>query len=262
MQYHKHLYPGFAKRFRTKGYYNETRQTNEKGSYVSYLQWRFADFRNYKEKLAKRRENSQNENDFVSGIVNCFDSVITALDCYINSLIDIGLNWKTLSLWEQHNIRRIIGDVSGVLAAFVGSFLIYLGWDDDEIKESKVLSSALYLFDRLLTETIAYNFGMYSELGTLYSSPIAASGLPVDMLTFANILRKDMFDENYDYHYDRGIYKGQSRYRVLIDRNIPLIRQYKRLERIGKSNAYYRVGEKNISTRVSKNLARKINPND
>ena len=262
MQYHKHLYPGFAKRFRTKGYYNETRQTNEKGSYVSYLQWRFADFKNYKEKLAKRREDNQNENDFVSGIVNCFDSIITALDCYVSSLIDIGLNWKTLSLWEQHNIRRIIGDVSGVLAAFVGSFLIYLGWDDDEIKESKVLSSALYLFDRLLTETIAYNFGMYSELGTLYSSPIAASGLPVDILTFANILRKDMFDENYDYHYDRGIYKGQSRYRVLIDRNIPLIRQWKRLERIGKSNAYYRVGEKNISTRVSKNIARKINPND
>ena len=262
MQYHKHLYPGFAKRFRTKGFYNETRGTNEKGSYISYFDWRFAEFRNYKDKLAKRKENNLSENNFFSGVLNAYDSIITALECYIDSWINIGLNWKTLSLWEQHNVQRIFGDAAGVLAAFLGSFLIYLGWDDDEIKESKVLSSTLYLFDRLLTETIAYNFGMYSEMGTLYSSPIAAAGLPTDILTFMDVLRKDMFDENYNYHYDRGIYKGQSRYKVLIERNIPLIRQYKRLERIGKSNAYYRVGEKNISTRVSKNFARKFNPND
>lgn len=30
MQYHKHLYPGFKKRYRWNGYYNETLGTVEK----------------------------------------------------------------------------------------------------------------------------------------------------------------------------------------------------------------------------------------
>jgi len=260
MQYHKHLYPGFMKRYRVRGYYNESRGTNEKGSYISFVQWLFSDFKNYKKTRAER---ISDHGDDINKLESAYESVKTVITCLANSIIDLKLNYKSLPVWEQRNIQRVYGDLCGVAAAFVFSFLLYLGWDDDEIKENNVLSSSLYIFDRLLTETIAYSpTGAYSEAKVLYSSPIAGAGGIQDLFKLVNLTYKYFTDSDFNPEYDRGIYKGRNKFGVIIEKNIPAYRQYQRFKRMGKSNNYYRVGESNVSTKLAKNLARKINPDD
>ena len=260
MQYHKHLYPGFMKRYRVKGYYNESRGTNEKGSYTSFVQWLFSDFKNYKKTRAER---ISDHGDDISKLVSAYESVKTVINCLANSMIDLKLNYKSLPVWEQRNIKRVYGDLCGIAAAFVFSFLLYLGWDDDEIKENNFVASALYIFDRLLTETIAYSpTGAYSEAKVLYSSPVAGAGGIQDLFKLVDLTYKYFTDSDFNPEYDRGIYKGRNKFGVIIEKNIPAYRQYQRFRRMGKSNNYYRVGESNVSTKLAKNLAREINPND
>lgn len=255
MQYHKHIYPGLMKRWRTNGYYNELRGTFEKGSYISFVQWIFSDFKNYKENLAKNKEAHENS-------IAAIESIRTVLQCLVNSFIDLSLNWKTLPLWEQRNIKRVYGDLCGVAASWLISFLIYLGWDDDEIKESPVLGSMLYLADRLLTETIMYTpTGLISEGKVLYKSPIAGAGGPQDLIKLVEYTKDYLFDEDFKVKYDRGTYKDMNKFGVLILKRTPIARQVLRFSTINKSNQYYRTGENNVSTKLIKNIVRHFQDN-
>lgn len=254
MQYHKHIYPGIMKRWRTNGYYNELRGSFEKGSYISLIQWIFSDFKNYKDNLAKNKENHTN--------INAIESIRTVMQCIVNSLIDLNINWKSLPLWEQRNISRVKGDLAGVAASWLLSFLIYLMWDDDEIKENNTIGSCLYLIDRLLTETIMYTpTGMISEAKVLYRSPVAGAGGIEDIFHIMKLTGQYLFDDDFNPYYDRGTYKGMNKFGVTILKGTPIARQILRFSTMGKSNNYYRVGENNVSNKLIKNIVRNAQEN-
>ena len=90
----------------------------------------------------------------------------------------------------------------------------------------------------------------------------AGAGGIQDLFKLVNLTYKYFTDSDFNPEYDRGIYKGRNKFGVIIEKNIPAYRQYQRFKRMGKSNNYYRVGESNVSTKLAKNLARKINPDD
>lgn len=50
MQYHKHIVPGFMKHFRKDGYFNEERETIEKGCYISLIDFLSLNMRAVKNK--------------------------------------------------------------------------------------------------------------------------------------------------------------------------------------------------------------------
>ena len=61
--------------------------------------------------------------------------------------------------------------------------------DDDDEKESEFIATALYISDRLLSESQIYApWGLISEASTLWSSPIAATNGPEDLLKGPNII--------------------------------------------------------------------------
>lgn len=254
MQYHKHLYPGIMKRYRGlfgSGYYNEMRGGVAYGSYVSLAKFISTDFRKLKFK---------NDNHEFIGILNSIKNIAQAT---IDTATNIGLNWATMAEWEKRNCRRALGDLAGVAAALLSAILLHAFTDDDELKDSDTLSTALYLIDRLNTEASMYTpWGMTTEIKTLYSSPIAMTNLPEDILKSLEYSVRWIFDEDFDPNYTTGQYVGQNKIAVRLKRNIPMYRVYDRLNHMAQNNQYYRIGDNNWNIKLSKNIANFVSPED
>lgn len=252
MQYHKHIYPGIMKRFRVKGYYNEQLNTTEMGSYVSLVRFLSREFRGIDDKISKRKNDGDTE-----AIASIQEVAKAALDTIIN----IRTNWNLMPEWERNAVKRCLGDLYGVVSAMLMGIAIYAMTDDDDEKESEFIATALYISDRLLSESQMYTpWGLVSEASTLWSSPIAATNGPEDLLKGIGFLTQWMFDEDFNPTYKTGIYAGQNKEWVLLKRNIPLYRVIDRLSSMTKNNSYYRINEKSLNMKLSKLIADEINP--
>ncbi len=252
MQYHKHIYPGVMKRFRSRGYYNEQTNTVEIGSYTSLVDFLSKEFRNVVSDAKK-------QGDGYVGIAVA--SVQNTFKAIINTIINIETNWNLMSPWEHNAVKRCLGDLYGILSALLLGVTIYAMTDDDDEKESNIVATGLYLADRLLSESQMYTpWGLYSEGKTLWSSPIAAYNGPSDLIKIMDYTARWLFDEDFDPVYSTGIYKGRNKIDVLVKRNIPLYRVIERLNNMTKNNSYYRINEKALNMKISKYIADQINP--
>lgn len=252
MQYHKHLYPGIMKRFRWKGYYNEQTNTVEIGSYAALVRLLGREFRGLNDNISKRKDAGENE-----AIASVRETAKAALDAILN----IKTNWALMPQWERNAVKRCLGDLYGIASAILMGIAIYAMTDDDDEKESEFIATALYISDRLLSESQMYTpWGLVSEASTLWSSPIAATNGPEDLLKGLGFLVQWMFDEDFDPTYKTGLYAGQNKGWVLLKRNIPLYRVIDRLSNMTKNNSYYRINEKSLNMRFSKIIADEINP--
>ena len=254
MQYHKHLYPGIMKRYRGllgSGYYNELRGGVAYGSYVSLAKFLSTDFR----RIQFKDENG----DFVGVLISIQNIAQATIDTFTN----MSLNWGTMAEWEKRNCRRALGDLAGVAAALLSAILLHAFTDDDELKDSDTLSTALYLIDRLNTEASMYTpWGLVTETKTLYSSPIAMTNLPEDILKSLEYSVRWIFDDDFNIDYPSGQYAGQNKIAVRLKRNIPIYRVYDRLSHMAQNNQYYRIGDNNWNIKLSKNIANFINPEE
>lgn len=149
MQYHKHLYPGFKKRYRWNGYYNETLGTIEKGSYTSLYDYLTIPF----------KETNVGEVNNVSDVLKAFQTYGKNL---LSFAVNFKLNYELLPEHEKANIRRNLGDLLYVGAAIIGAIAITgMGGDDDE---GIIYNLMLYHADRLASEAASFTpFGAYAE---------------------------------------------------------------------------------------------------
>lgn len=253
MQYHKHIYPGIMRRWRTNGYYNEQRGSMERGSYISLAKYLSTDFDGIINRI-KTRQADNNENIALASIKEVIKSSI-------DTVLNFNVNWKLLPEWERRNIKRNLGDLYGIMSALFMSMCIYMMTDDDDLKESELLATSLYMTDRLLSEAQMYTpWGLSTEAKTMWSSPIAVMNTPQDLIQSAAWLIKLMYDDEFDPNYTTGLYKGQNRFAVKLKRNIPVLRVYDRLSHMTKNNSYYRIDDNALNLKVAKNIADSINP--
>ena len=247
MQYHKHIYPGMMKRFRTKGYYNESRSSIEKGSYISLYNLLSTEFKDIK---------GGNPNE--TSVMNSIQNVLKAS---VDTILNLRLNYKSMPVWERNNMRRALGDLLGITSAFLLAIGIHLMTDDDDIKDSETLSTILYLADRLNSESSMYTpTGLISEAGTLWSSPLAAQNGPKDLLKALAITGRILFDEDYNPNYTTGLYKGENKLAILAYRNTPIYRVKHRLSTMTKNNNYYKINENALNIKFARAIADAINP--
>ena len=256
MQYHKHLYPGIMKRFRVNGMFNETRGTIDFGSYISAFK--------LAANVAKDVFNPAAQATFAE---TTEEDAIKSFGTFASRVFDIAniisFEWHLLPTWEKNNIKRCIGDLCGIGAAFLLAFAIYLMTDDDDLKDDNFIGSCLYIADRLLTESKMYTItGLYSEGATLWSSPIAGLSTIKDLFKVVDLGTKYLIDPSFEVVYPNGLYKGKNKFGVVIQRNIPGYRIIKRIENIAKNNNYYRLNESTVSTRLAKTLADEITEED
>ena len=254
MQYHKHIWPGIMKHWRNRGYWNEYRGTRERGMYTDL----FAYFSHSLHLVDEWKKSAKvPENGFVDNFVNSLKSLGT-----IGS--ELKLNWQLMPTEQRNNMARIFGELAGLSAVFLTGMLVYSLYDDEEeVHNSAFASNAIYLADRLASEIIMYNgYGSWQEVQTLWSNPVAGGAFFADALKAATLTMEFMIDPDFDSTYDKGPYKGMSKWEVLARRNFWLTRLGLRFTTIGANNKYYRIGNKSIILNASKKAVGFDNPND
>ena len=234
MQFHKHLVPGFQKRFGYRlghfdGIYNETRESISKGTYVSLGEFIVMPFKKYYEL------NDSNELQAVrtlQGIAKGYADFVANLTTYYNILPE----------YDKANIRRCLGEWIAITKA-VALFVVGKLMLDDDDDSTQVADYILYSADRLMSETIQYTpWGLANEGKKLYSQPVAALSIAQDNLRLLGALCSYIITGNPDdLYYNSGSYSGENKLVVNFFKQVPLVNQIIKHERLGANNSYYKV---------------------
>lgn len=234
MQFHKHLVPGFQKRFGYRlghfdGIYNETRESISKGTYVSLGEFIAMPFKKYYEL------NDSNELQAVrtlQGIAKGYADFVANLTTYYNILPE----------YDKANIRRCLGEWIAITKA-VALFVVGKLMLDDDDDSTQVADYILYSADRLMSETIQYTpWGIVNEGKKLYSQPVAALSIAQDNLRLLGALCSYIITGNSDdLYYNSGSYSGENKLVVNFFKQVPLVNQIIKHERLGANNSYYKV---------------------
>ena len=234
MQFHKHLVPGFQKRFGYRlghfdGIYNETRESISKGTYVSLGEFIAMPFKKYYEL------NDSNELQAVrtlQGIAKGYADFVANLTTYYNILPE----------YDKANIRRCLGEWIAITKA-VALFVVGKLMLDDDDDSTQVADYILYSADRLMSETIQYTpWGIVNEGKKLYSQPVAALSIAQDNLRLLGALCSYIITGNPDdLYYNSGSYSGENKLVVNFFKQVPLLNQIIKHERLGANNSYYKV---------------------
>lgn len=234
MQFHKYLVPGYQKRFGYRlghfdGIYNETRESISKGTYVSLGEFIAMPFKKYYEL------NNSNELQAVrtlQGIAKGYADFVANLTTYYNILPE----------YDKANIRRCLGEWIAITKAVALSVVGKLMLDDDD-DSTQVADYILYSADRLMSETIQYTpWGLANEGKKLYSQPVAALSIASDNLKLLEACCSYIITGNPDdLYYNSGTYSGENKLKVNIMKQIPLVNQIIKHQRLGANNSYYKV---------------------
>lgn len=234
MQFHKHLVPGYQKRFGYRlghfdGIYNETRESISKGTYVSLGEFIIMPFKKYYEL------NNSNELQTVrtlQGIAKGYADFVANLTTYYNILPE----------YDKANIRRCLGEWIAIIKA-VALFVVGKLMLDDDDDSTQVADYILYSADRLMSETIQYTpWGLANEGKKLYSQPVAALSIASDNLKLLEACCSYIITGNPDdLYYNSGTYSGENKLKVNIMKQIPLVNQIIKHQRLGANNSYYKV---------------------
>lgn len=235
MQFHKHLVPGFQKRFGYRlghfdGIYNETRETINKGSYVSLAEFITFPVRKYYElNNSNELEAVRTLQGIAKGYVDFFGNFVT----YYNVLPE----------YDKANLRRCLGEWIAVTKA-VALFVVGKLMLDDDDESTQIADYVLYSADRLMSETIQYNpWGMMNEGQKLYSQPVAAFSIANDNLKLLGACCSYIFTGDAD----DLLYQFETYLKVNLLKQVPVVNQIRKHERLGANNSYYKVRQSPFS---------------
>lgn len=251
MQFHKHIWPGIMKHWRRRGFWNEYRGTNERGTYADIISW----IKHSATIAEKWNQSRKDKNPFITSIIKAMTGIFTIPR-------NMKLAYELMPRWKINNMKRTLAElyvIAGCLVAFMAVFAS--GGDDDKLNEDLFLSSCVYLVDRLVSEVIMYNpYGATMEAATLWRNPVAGGALYTDAIAAANLALEWMLDPDFSDVYERGPYKGESKLRLLLRRNLWLTRIFDRVKHIGINNRYYRVGNKGLLQKSAKHFVENHEP--
>lgn len=234
MQYHKHIYPGILKHWRRKGYFNEQTGDNRVGCGPALMDFLTMPIRQYNERH-KLLDDKQLE--ALEGTQNLFAA-------YVNFAENIRVNWEALPEYQKAAIRRTAGDIFGALSSITVAIGTNIVWDDKDKDKMLLPNLMLYSADQLATESMMYNpIFLPNNAKQLWSSPIAMMNMPNDIINSLNLVANAMFDDEFDYNYTTGRYKGENKFKVKLMRQVPIYRAYNNLATLDKSNSYYHYGQ-------------------
>lgn len=251
MQYHKHIYTGALKHFRVNGYYNESRESIERGFYVSLWDFATTEFRGLTQR-AKAKANDDGTNLFIAGV----QQVCRA---FIDTFLNYKFNYATMSNAERANVRRALGELTGIAYGLLGGIAAscaLLATDDDDETAKIIANLALYQADRLSSETIMYNIGAVSEFDKLWSSPVALGQSFKDIQSAFGFIAKYFIEgDEFNPNYTTGLYKGENKLAVYVKRQIPIYRGINRIMQLDQNNKYYKLTENMLGIIPTQSIA-------
>ena len=239
MQYHKHLPIGFAKRYRSKGYFNEERGTREKGSYVSILDFIKIPVKRHQTILALNDE----EVEAVEGVQNlCKD--------FLDFVFHWRIAYNTMPEYDKANVRRALADFHAMFGALFACVALKMAATDDD-KNRWWYNFAFYQTDRLASESSQYMpWVIPSEAKKFFGNPIAGFKEVDDMLNTVSALTQMIMGtvglSDFEPVYDSGTNAGRYKLAVYVERNIPFWR--------GIRSAYVDINDNNKAYKAGKNV--------
>ena len=251
MQYHKHIYTGALKHFRVNGYYNESRESIERGFYVSLWDFATTEFKGLTDRT-KAKANEDGTNLFIAGV----QQVCRA---FIDTFLNYKFNYATMSNAERANVRRALGELTGIAYGLLGGIAAscaLLAADDDDETAKIIANLALYQADRLSSETIMYNIGAVSEFDKLWSSPVALGQSFKDVQSAFGFIAKHLIEgDEFNPNYTTGLYKGENKLAVYVKRQIPIYRGINRIMQLDQNNKYYKLTENMLGIIPTQSIA-------
>lgn len=233
-QFHKHIIPGWAKRYGYifgKGIYNEAREAVDKGSYISLYEFLKTPFIN--------KFNKSEITEEVKGV--------EAWRNFGNNIGNFLVNWKIyyniLPEYDKANLRRTAAEICGTISAmllFIGARMM---WDERE-EDTQLADYLIYTSDRLASEIQQYTpVGAIQEGKKLYSNPLAAFANVKEAFNMFGAITDYMFtgDEN-SLYYQSGTNVGKNKLTYNLQKQVPIYNQYLKHERLGKNNSYFKTG--------------------
>jgi hypothetical protein len=251
MQYHKHIYTGALKHFRNNGYYNESRESIERGFYVSLWDFATTEFKGIGDR-AKAKANDDGTNIFIAGV----QQVCRA---FIDTFLNYKFNYATMSNAERANVRRALGELTGIAYGLLGGIAAscaLIAADDDDEAAKIIANLALYQADRLSSETIMYNIGAVSEFDKLWSSPVALGQSFKDVQSAFGFIAKYFIEgDEFNPNYTTGLYKGENKLSVYVKRQISIYRGINRIMQLDQNNKYYKLTENMLGIIPTQSIA-------
>ena len=158
--------------------------------------------------------------------------------------------------YERANIKRALGDLAGVFSAVCLAIALRTAADDDD-DNGLIYNLAMYECDRLASESFMYNpLGFASEAKKLWSSPVAVQSGIEDLLHAAGFISQWIIQgEDFDPYYQTGLYAGENKLWVNVRRQIPMYHAINMVERLERSNKYYKLGDNMLSIIPVKDIA-------
>ena len=251
MQYHKYIYMGAMKHWRANGYYNESRESIEKG-FIQSL-WQFASIEFFDIK-GRTKQTAEQEN--ISKFMAAMQVVCRS---FINTYLNYTFNKQVMNQAELANMRRALGDFVGIATGVLGGIAAncaLIGANDDDEVATKIASLALYQMDRLSSEVAVFSYGALTEVEKLYSNPLAIGQSFSDLQSAFGFIAKYLMEgDEFNPYYTTGRYKGEHKLKVYFERQIPIWRNIDRLNNIDQNNKYYKLGENMLSIIPAKDIA-------
>lgn len=239
MQYHKHLPIGFAKRYRSKGYFNEERGTREKGSYASIIDFLSIPVRRHKTILNLTDE----EVDATIGVQNIIKE-------YLDFAFHVKIAYNSMPEFEKANVRRALSDFQTMFGALFACIALKMAASDDD-KNLWWYNFAFYQTDRLASEGSQYMpWVLPQEAKKFFGNPIAGFKEVDDVLNTVSSLTQMLMGtvglSDFNPVYDIGTNAGRYKLAVYIERNIPFWR--------GIRSAYVDINDNNKAYKAGKNV--------
>lgn len=248
MQYHKHIYNGLLKHFRRRGYYNETRESIEKGMYSSLGHYASSEFRGLKDRVKKQVEDKN-----VDGV----DAIMLYMRGYGKAVLDtfynFKFNYKLMNETDRANLRRVAAELTtvgyAIAMGLLASCILY--GDDDNLFANWMLYSA----DRWASETGMYSFGLMAEAKKMSTNPIAFMSTINDMMNVAGFVTEAlMMGDDFNPYYKSGQYAGENKFIIFVLRQVPIYRSIDRLMNLDRNNKYYKLGDNALSIIPTKSI--------
>lgn len=213
MQFRKWMRPGWNRRFGSKfgkRFYNERRQAFDEGMYVSTF-------------------------NFAKDLLGDYKTLFSSAKA----------NWTKLDETGKANIKRSMFELLALTGTVALGFLLAAiaeGMDDDE-DETTLIDIAIYQQSRLVTEILTYSplYGWFNESKKIFQSPTATWGIMEDSIKLAHNVFMVPFRDDKEETYSGGIFRGEKKVNVYMNKMIPLWNQYQRYKFLHQSNQYFKL---------------------
>lgn len=245
VQFRKWMRPGWNKRFGNRfgeKYWNERRSIMEEGMYVTTAKF-FATpmLHNWSEYMDKKGTKE------AIGMGQLISSTVKDMARF---LVNIRLHWHTLNDQERANVKRTLLEYAAFCTA-VGLVTVAKSMKGDDDEPPYALLLTLYQLDRTATELTTYvplaiapgfiGGGWFNEAKKLLKSPAATFGTMEAIIKLGkNILAYPFIDEE-ETMYQGGVYSGESKINVQIQKLIPIWNQTQRLAHLAQNYKYYKL---------------------